>query len=99
ALLGVPVTRVLSTLTPWQKLELLAVGVGVLLLVVGHIGWYREQERQSDLVSVSLLLGSLLAGIPLMMATYIDRSRDYFIFLNEVGFLAVSVLLLTTGFL
>jgi hypothetical protein len=93
------VIQMLSTLTPWQKLEIFCVAAGLLLLVVGHVGWYREQDRQSDLVSLSLLLGSLLAGIPLVVATYIDRSRDYFIFLNEVGFLALSLLLLTTGFL
>jgi hypothetical protein len=93
------VIQMLSTLTPWQKLEIFCVAVGLLLLVVGHVGWYREQDRQSDMVSLSLLLGSLLAGIPLVVATYIDRSRDYFIFLNEVGFLALSLLLLTTGFL
>jgi hypothetical protein len=96
AFLGV---TVLSELTQWQKIEIFSVSVGVLLLVVGHIGWYREQERQRDLVTLSLLLGSLLAGIPLAVATLIDRSRDHFVFLNELGFLAVAVLLVTTGFL
>ncbi len=90
---------VLSELGPWQKLEIFSVAVGLLLLLVGHIGWYREQERQSDLVSLSLLLGSLLVGVPLAIATLIDRSQDHFIVLNELGFLAAAVLLVTTGFL
>jgi hypothetical protein len=90
---------VLSELSLWQKLEIFSVTVGLLLLVAGHIGWYREQERQNDIVSVSLLLGSLLVGAPLAVATLIDRSRDHFILLNELGFLAAALLLVTSGFL
>jgi len=90
---------VLSQLNLWQKLEIFSVTVGLLFLIVGHIGWYREQEQKNDLVSLSLLLGSLLVGIPLATATLIDRSRDHFIVLNELGFLAAAVLLVTTGFL
>lgn len=90
---------VLSTLTYLQKLEVLSVSVGTLMLIAGHIGWYREQDRANDLVSVSLFLGSLLVGVPLAVATLIDRSRNDFIMLNEVGFLAAGVLLVTTGFI
>ncbi|MGH7221602.1 MAG: hypothetical protein ACRELF_00065, partial [Gemmataceae bacterium] len=90
---------VLSELSLWQKLEIFSVVVGLLLLSVGHIGWYREQERENDMVSLSLLLGSLLVGVPLAAATLIDRSHDHLIVLNELGFLAAAVLLLTTGYL
>jgi len=90
---------VLSELSEWQKLEIFSVSVGLLLLVAGHVGWYREQERQSDLVSLSLFLGALLVGAPLAVATLIDRSRDHFVWLNELGFLIAAVMLLTTGFL
>src|SRR5581483_7119117 len=62
---------VLSVLSPLQKLELFCVVIGSLMLAAGHVGWYREQERQSDLVSLSLLLGSLLVGVPLAVATLI----------------------------
>jgi hypothetical protein len=89
---------VLSTLSGWQKLEIFSVCMGLLVLVVGHIGWYRERERESDLVSLSLLVGSLMLGVPLAIATVVDRSRDQFLFLNEFGFLTAGVLLLTTGF-
>jgi hypothetical protein len=89
---------VLSELSPGQKLEIFSVSVGFMLLVAGHVGWYREQERQSDLVSLSLLLGSVLLGAPLAVATVIDRSQDHFLLLNELGFLAAAVLLVTTGF-
>jgi hypothetical protein len=99
AALGFLGVNVLSTLSPWQKLESFSVSVGFLMLVAGHIGWYREQERPRDLVSLSLFLGSLLVGMPLAVATLIDRSRDHFIVLNELGFLVAAMLLVTTGFL
>lgn len=84
-------------LSPWQQVELFSVIVGLLLLAVGHLGWYREQERESDLVSMSLVFGALLASIPLAIATWIDRGHDRFSIVNEFGFLFVSVLLLATG--
>jgi hypothetical protein len=90
---------VLSELTQWQKLEVFSVVLGLLLLTAGHIGWYREQERENDLVTLSLLLGSLLVGVPLAVATMVDRSRDHFLVLNELGFLAAALLLVTSGFL
>jgi hypothetical protein len=89
----------LSTLSPMQKLEVFSVGVGLLLLVVSHLGWYREQERENDLVTLGLALGSLMVGVPLAIATLADRSRDHFLIANELGFLAAGVILLTSGFL
>jgi hypothetical protein len=94
--------QALTALSPLQKLEIFAVAAGLLLLAAGHVGWYREQEEASDLVSFSLLVGALLAGVPLAVATLIDRSRgtfEAFQVVNELGFLIVSVLLLATGFL
>jgi hypothetical protein len=99
ALLAGVAIQVLSTLTIYQKLEIFSVTAGISLLVVGHVGWVREQDRHSDLVSVSLLLGSLLAGVPLAIATLYDRWHDQFLVLNELGFLTVGVLLLATGFI
>jgi hypothetical protein len=90
--------QALSTLTIYQKLEVFTVVAGLALLVIGHVGWYREGEMQSDLVSVALFFGSLLAGMPLAVATLYDRWHDHFILMNEVGFLAVSIMLLATGF-
>jgi hypothetical protein len=89
----------LSGLSPWQKVEVFCVGAGLLLLVASHVGWYREQERESDLVSLGLVLGSFLVGLPLAIATLIDRSRGGFLWANEVGFLAAAVGLLSTGLL
>lgn len=81
----------------WQQVELFSVGVGLLLLVLGHLGWYREQDRQSDTVSMNLFFGSVLATAPLAVATWIDRVHDRFLIVNEAGFLFVGVTLLGLG--
>jgi hypothetical protein len=105
ALLAFLAVTMLSTLTPAQKLEIFCVLAGLLLLAVGHVGWFREQDKESDLVSLSLLLGALLVSVPLAVATIYDRSAekhgavDRFLVLNEVGFFAASVLLLVSGLL
>lgn len=89
----------LIDLHPWQQVELFSVLAGLLLLGFGHIGWYREQEEQSESVSTSLLLGALLASVPLAIATWIDRGHGVFRPINEFGFLFVSVALLASGML
>ena len=87
----------LIDLSPWQQVELFSVIAGLVLLAVGHTGWYREQERESDLVSMSLFFGAILTSVPLAIATWSDRGHGKFLILNETGFLFVSVLLLGTG--
>ena len=87
----------LIDLSPGQQLELFCVVSGLILLTIGHLGWFKEQDEQSDLVSMSLLFGSLLASLPLAIATFVDRSRGEFLPLNELGFLAISIALLATG--
>jgi hypothetical protein len=89
-------------LTPREKMELISLGVGVVLLAAGHVGWYREQERQSDLVTLALALGSLFVAVPLTVSVLYCRftapSFDYFHTLNEVGMLAAGLLLLAAGY-
>ena len=70
------------------------------MLAVGHIGWRREHDEHSDIVSFSLLNGSLLVAVPLMIAVLVHRCRiePEFSTLNELGMLAAGVVLLTTGF-
>jgi hypothetical protein len=91
-------------LTPWQKAEIFAVVVGVLLLGIGHWGWYREQApdaaRQSDSVTIALFFGSLSTGLPLAVAVLIHRSNNHhFSVPDELGLLAAGVLMLGTGFM
>ena len=94
------VLHFLSHLSLWDKLEIFSVVVGLALLVIGHVGWHREQDQQSDLVSFSLTFGSLLVGAPLMIAVLIHRCQlsPDFSTLNELGMLVVGILLLSTGF-
>lgn len=87
----------LINLSGWQQVELFSVIVGLLLLGVGHLGWYREQDRESDLVSTSLFFGSLLAVVPLAIATLIDRWNNHFLIANEAGFFIITVLLMGSG--
>jgi hypothetical protein len=97
------VLAILGHLTPGQKLEIACVTIGLLLLVVGHLGWYREQEQQNDLVTTSLFFGSALVALPLAIAVLYCRSTgasfDTFHTLNELGMLAAGLLLLATGFM
>jgi hypothetical protein len=100
--LAVLVLAVLSHLTAWQRLEVVCVVIGLLLLGAGHAGWYREQEGHSDLVSASLGFGSLLVAVPLtvaVLACRLAQSFDTFHTVNEVGMLAAGLLLLAAGFI
>ena len=87
----------LIDLSPWQQVELFSVIAGLVLLAIGHTGWYREQDRESELASMSLFFGAILACVPLAIATWSDRGHGKFLILNEAGFLFISVLLLGTG--
>ena len=92
--------NVLSQLTLWEKLEIFSIVVGTTMLVVGHVGWHRERDRENDLVTFSLLSGSLLVGLPLLIAVLIHRCRPTpeFSTPNELGMLAAGIILLATGF-
>ena len=90
--------------SPSQKLEVACLVLGAALLVLSHIGWYREQERENDMVSFGLLLGCLLLGAPLTWAVLYCRFAlpeklqfDTFHTLNEVGMLAAGLLLFGAG--
>ncbi len=86
----------LSLLSPWEKLEIFSLALGALLLVIGLIGWYRETERENDLVSFSLVIGCLLASVPLVIAVIAHRVHQPSP-LNEFGLVLSGVLLLGTG--
>jgi hypothetical protein len=91
--------HVLSHLNTWEKMEIFSVVIGTALLVIGHVGWHREQEHQEDLVSFSLLIGSLLVGVPLAIAVVLHRACLEFSPLNELGTLVAGILFLATGFI
>jgi hypothetical protein len=87
----------LSELSPWQKLEIFSVLLGGGLLVIGLIGWYRENERASDLVSFCLFLGSLLMTVPLVIAVMVHTYDRRFSTLDELGLVLAGVTLLGVG--
>ncbi len=93
------VVNLIGTLSPWQKAEIFFVAAGLVVLGLGHWGWYREQEEQSDLVSVAMILGSLAVAVPLAIAVLIHRSTANFSPFNELGLLGLGLVLLTTGLL
>lgn len=91
--------QILSTLSIGQKLEVFGVVSGLAILILGHVGWLREKEAENDLVTLALLFGSLLAVVPLAIATCVDRWEGKFLVLDDIGFFAVSVVLLASGFM
>ena len=105
ALLIFLVLNVLSELTIWQKAEVFSIATGLLLLLAGHLGWYREQDSHNGLVSLALFLGSTLACVPLVIAVVIQRATNFQVdftnwaLLNEIAILAIGLLLLASGIL
>lgn len=98
ALAGVAFQRLMNW-TPWQRAEHLSVLVGSFLLALGHLGWHREQGRpnRSDTVTTQLILGSLLAGLPLAIAAITFRIGGEISLANEFALVTVGILLLVTG--
>jgi hypothetical protein len=97
ALLILACIHTLSLLNPWEKLEIFCLIVGSVLLVTGFIGWYRETERENDLISFSFLLGCLLITVPLSIAVIVHRFGAHVSAINEFGLVFSGVVLLGTG--
>jgi hypothetical protein len=92
--------NVLITLTVWQKAELFAVVVGVVLLVASYIGRFLEREREeTDHITLGLWFGSVLPVIALFCAAMYYRFEVGEVSLpDELGLLLISVLMLVTGY-
>ena len=95
--------NVLIDLTMWQKLEIFCVAVGLLLMLAGYVGRFREASgTTSDLVSVGLWLGSLLATVPLVTAViyyrFVAAPAVHFSPVDEFALFTVTVLMLVTGY-
>jgi hypothetical protein len=98
-LLALVALHILSQLSPWQKLEVFSIVAGLALLVGGHLGLFREHDRQSDVVSLALFAGSALVGLPLAIAVIYYRSQPAFSIPNELGMLLAGIVLLGSGFM
>ena len=92
----------LSTLTFFDHLELAATGLGVILLIAGYIGWYRETDESRDKVSALLALGSILTALPIVLGLLAHRAFGYepsavWNMIHEIGVLAIGMSLLLSG--
>ena len=95
--------NLLLHLSPWQKLEIFCVAVGVLLVGSSYVGRFREATgKASDLVTAGLWLGGLLATVPLVIAVvyhrFIGPADLRFSALDELALFGVTVALLVTGY-
>ena len=88
----------LKDLNLGEKVELIAVVTGIGLLIASYIARFREKEERNDLVDVGLLMGSLLAAAPLLMAVIYHRWwGDGISMVDEIGLLAVTIIMLVSG--
>ena len=85
----------------WHKGELCSILGGVILLGLGHVAWSREGDKQDDAASVSLLLGSFLVAVPLLIGLLayrfgfaVDAGWMWF---HEIAAIAVGLILFGAG--
>jgi hypothetical protein len=95
--------NLLIHLSPWQKVEIFCVAVGVLLVGSSYWGRFRETTgKPSELVSAGLWLGGLLATLPLVIAVVYHRffgpADVRFSALDEIALFVLTVALLVTGY-
>jgi hypothetical protein len=100
---GVLVINALAGLSFWERVEIVTVAIGMVILASGHHRWLHEEDHKPDpLVDYDLLLGSLLSAFPLMIGLLFQRLGDYapvsaMQFLHATGGLMVSLGLLAAG--
>ncbi len=98
------VVNALSTLTLWQRGEILLTVAGLAMLATGYFGWYRERDREEEWVSFNLALGSFLSAAPLTLGMLVQRFDSRiaswgWVSTHEVGVLVLGLLLLGAGVL
>jgi hypothetical protein len=93
--------NVLIDLQPWQKLEIVCVAVGLLLLGASYIGRFQEhgdKGEPKDVVTAGFWLGSLSAALTLLIAVMYHRYAGSGPSLyDELALLTVTILMLVTG--
>jgi hypothetical protein len=86
-----------STLALPRKAELFSVLAGLVMLVVGYVLWYREQNNKGSGASACLLIGALLAGLPPAIFALINRFGFQVSFGDELTLMTIAVLMFLTG--
>lgn len=90
------IINLLSHFTPWQKLEILCVLIGAMLIVTGYIGRFREGAADlGDGITLGLWLGSVLVTAPLLIA-WCTWGFDHVP--EEMAIVVFTILMLATGF-
>ena len=96
----------LIKLSPWQKFSIFCVIAGVLILIVSHIGRFREHPEQSDVkdappedgTTLGLWFGSFLTVVPLFVAFVYHRFvKGTPSTPDELALLTLTVLMLASG--
>ncbi len=96
----------LIKLSPWQKFEIFCVIAGVLILIVSHIGRFREQPANSEMqdameqdgITLGLWFGSLLTVVPLFVAFVYHRFvKGSPSTPDELALLTMTIIMLATG--
>ena len=87
----------------WQRLELCSLLGGSILLALGHMTWMREDGQTDDAASISLLIGSLLVSVPLVMGLLVYRlgfaSDPNWMQFHEITTIAAGLVLFGSGVL
>ncbi|MEW4453559.1 hypothetical protein AB1L30_12875 [Bremerella sp. JC817] len=88
----------------WQKLELLVMTVGAILLVTSHIGWARERDQREDWITVTMMFGSMFLVAPVLIGLVGQRLGYYdgdsvWRMVHDIGTLSIGLLLLGSGIL
>lgn len=104
ALMAILVVNALSAMSIWQRGEIFLTAGGLVVLAFGYLGWYRETDRQDDLVSFNLALGSFLSVVPLTLGMLVQRFDNKladwgWVLVHEGGVLTIGLLLLGAGVL
>lgn len=94
----------LLDMTGWHRGEICCLVGGVVLIVLGHLAWLREDDADADAVAtMSLTTGSLLIAIPLAIGLVFYRVADnpetHWRLFHEIATIAGSLILLGTGML
>lgn len=88
-----------SDLANYQKVEIAAEVLGVLLLSAGSVGRLSETEKQKDpSVGVSLALGSIAATLPILFCTLKHRfSFAGPLLIEELALITIATLMIAIG--
>jgi hypothetical protein len=86
-------------LNVWQKAELFAIMLGLILLVASYIGRFIEKDgTETDHITIGLFFGSLLPTAALLIATLYHRFQlGETSLMDEMGLVALTILMVFTG--